>query len=116
MRIAVLVVLFSMWNVAAQAASGAIVAAMSQKVNLHEPPSNVPQLFPNPAMDFIQLADEKQRVNLVCIYNLLGRKVLQFEITEGSKYNISALSSGIYLAQMLDKRGDIVATQRLHKR
>ncbi len=117
MRIVVLVVLLSFWGALAGASEQPIFKAIPLENALFVgPPSGKPHIFPNPAVDFIQLADPSQRVKSILVYNLLGRQMMRFDSLDGSKYNISSLPNGIYLIQMIDARGNILATQRLHKR
>jgi len=74
-----------------------------------------PVVYPNPASDFIHLSNNALVRQLV-IYNFSGRQVLTFKASEGRKYNISELPTGMYLVQFLDGQKRILHTQRLHKR
>ena len=74
-----------------------------------------PIAYPNPAADYISLSNNESVQQLV-IYNFSGRQVCSFKATEGRKYNISELPTGMYLVQFLDGQDQILHTQRLQKR
>ncbi len=116
MRILVLITLIVCYCVVAPAMTEMTWAQTPHSKAFLEPPSGKPHIFPNPAVDYIQITDKSQRVKAVHIYNLLGRQMLGFDVSHSGKCNISTLPKGIYLVQMLDAQGKIIATQRLHKR
>ncbi len=72
-------------------------------------------IFPNPASDFIGLSDS-ENVKQLIVFNVVGRKMKSFMVSEGEKYNISELPKGMYLVQILDLNNKIITTQRLSKR
>jgi hypothetical protein len=72
-------------------------------------------VFPNPAIDFIGLSDSEDVKQLI-VFNVVGRKMKSFMVSEGEKYNISELPKGMYLIQILDFNNKIITTQRLSKR
>ncbi len=115
-RVVLITFLLCFGELALEAAGEPVSAGSPYSAFFSEPPSGKPYIFPNPAIDFIELADAKGDVNVIHIYNLLGREVLRFKVAEGVKYNIAKLPAGIYLVQMLDERGEVIATQRMHKR
>lgn len=75
-----------------------------------------PKVFPNPAVEYIHIKDDYNRVALIEIYNVIGRKMSDFSVNHaGEKYNISNLPKGIYMVRMRDANGNIVRTQRISK-
>ena len=72
-------------------------------------------VFPNPATNFIGLS-ETEDVKQLIVFNVVGRKMKSFMVSEGEKYNISELPKGMYLIQILDYDNKIITTQRLSKR
>lgn len=84
-----------------------VVARLVSKKNI--------SVFPNPADDFIGLS-ETEDVKQLVVFNVVGRKMKSFMVTEGEKYEISELPRGMYLIQILDFDNKIITTQRLSKR
>jgi hypothetical protein len=74
------------------------------------------RVFPNPATDYIMLQDDDNSVKIIEVYNVIGRKVLQYRVgTAAEKYDISELPLGMYMVRMLDGKGNIMRTQRISK-
>jgi hypothetical protein len=74
------------------------------------------RIFPNPATEYIMLQDEDNSVKIIEVYNVIGRKILQFRAgTAAEKYDISELPLGMYMVRMLDNKGNIIRTQRISK-
>ena len=115
-RVVLIAFLLCFGGFALEAAGGPVQLSSPYSAVFSDPPSGKPYIFPNPAIDFIELADAKRDVNVIRIYNLLGRDILRFEVAEGAKYNVANLPTGIYLVQMLDEKGEVISTQRMHKR
>lgn len=55
--------------------------------------------YPNPATSFVEIKSPNGETFQVSIYNILGRKLINTEITGNTKVNVSNLQSGIYLVQ-----------------
>jgi hypothetical protein len=72
-------------------------------------------VFPNPATDFIALAND-EGVEEIIIYNMVGLPMKRFKTSKGSKYRIADLLPGMYLIQILDGNQNIVMTQRITKK
>ncbi len=83
------------------------VAQLTSKKNI--------SVFPNPAIDYIGLSDSDD-VRQLIVFNVVGRKMKSFMVSEGEKYNIAELPKGMYLIQILDHDYKIITTQRLSKR
>lgn len=84
-----------------------LVAQLNSKKNI--------SVFPNPAINFIGLSDTEDVRQLV-VYNVVGRKMKSFMVSEGEKYDVAELPRGMYLVQILDYDNKIITTQRLSKR
>lgn len=82
---------------------------------LDSPENFAVSLFPNPTNDFIALS-ENDVVKQITIYNILGTPMRRFNVQDGLRYDISDLSSGIYLASLTDSKGQILKTLRVSKR
>lgn len=93
-------------------------AAQSTHTSIHSfsKESTRPQIYPNPAIEYIHLKDDFNRVKIMEIYNVVGRKMLKLSVNHaGEKYDISRLPRGMYMVRMLDAKGTIVRTQRISK-
>jgi hypothetical protein len=78
--------------------------------------NNILTIYPNPATEHIMLQDSNGEVKFLEVYNVMGRKVLDFTIVNSSaKYDVSELSRGMYMVRMLDKYKNIIRTQRISK-
>ena len=87
--------------------NSALVASLYSKKNI--------SVFPNPAVNFIGLSDS-ENVKQLIVFNVVGRKMKSFMVSDGEKYDISELPRGMYLIQILDYNQKIITTQRLNKR
>ncbi len=84
-----------------------IFAQLNSKKNI--------SVFPNPADDYIGLSNSDDVKQLI-VFNVVGRKMKSFMVSEGGKYEISELPTGMYLIQMLDFDNKVITTQRLNKK
>lgn len=84
--------------------------ASSKKVT-----KNTIKIYPNPAINFIGL-NEVAGVASIVVYNLVGRKMKNFNALKGEKYNISDLPKGMYLVQLKGTNGKVLTTQRMSKK
>lgn len=73
------------------------------------------RVFPNPAVDYIEVS-ESQQVEMVAVYNLVGRRVKTFQYGDGEKYFIGDLPRGMYLVQLIGNRNSVLTTQRVNLR
>ena len=73
-----------------------------------------PSVYPNPAVDYIQIQDGSD-VKYIEIHNALGRKVLDFNVVNSGRYDIGDLARGMYMVRMLDRNRNIIRTQRISK-
>jgi hypothetical protein len=72
-------------------------------------------VFPNPATDYVEVQGA-QNISRLVIYNVLGRQMRAFNVAPGSRYYVGDLPSGLYLASLVNRKGDILKTFRLSKR
>lgn len=72
-------------------------------------------VFPNPATDYVEVRGA-QNTDRLAIYSVLGRQLRSFNLASGSRYYIGDLPTGLYLASLINKNGNIVKTFRLSKR
>lgn len=77
--------------------------------------SSTPSVYPNPAIDHIMVQDGNNEVKYLEIYNVVGRKIEDFTVNSGGKYDVSGLPLGMYMVRMLDKNKNIIRTQRISK-
>jgi hypothetical protein len=73
-------------------------------------------VYPNPAIDYIQVSDHQDAVGQMVIFNLTGKRVKEFELVKGDRYFVADLPKGFYLVQLIDKNKRILTTQKLDKR
>lgn len=72
-------------------------------------------VYPNPATNYISV-DRATNIKQISIINLVGRKMKTFKnIVADEQYDVSALQSGMYLVQVIDKSNKIITTQRISK-
>ncbi|MEL6718706.1 MAG: T9SS type A sorting domain-containing protein [Bacteroidota bacterium] len=75
------------------------------------------KVYPNPATNFIEFQNTDDEVKRVVIYNLVGRPIKRMPANSGKNwYDISDLSRGMYLIQLLNSKGGVITTKRINKR
>ena len=76
-------------------------------------------IYPNPATNYFKVSTDTE-IGQITMYNIIGRKVKEFttfeERQKETKYDIENLPEGMYLIQIADTEGLIIATRRLSKR
>jgi hypothetical protein len=73
-------------------------------------------VFPNPATEYISVQDKNDAVGFVSVFNLVGKKVKEFEFVKGEQYPVGDLPKGMYLVQILGRSKNTLTTQKLEKR
>ncbi|RMF27830.1 MAG: T9SS C-terminal target domain-containing protein [Bacteroidetes bacterium] len=73
------------------------------------------RLYPNPATNYVFLTPN-ETVRRMTLYNIIGKRVKEFEVYPGKRYDISDLPGGIYLVSLLDADSRILKTIRLSKK
>ncbi len=74
------------------------------------------QVFPNPTTSFFNIEGGDNQIATIYLYNLIGKRMKTFYPKTETDFSVSDLSNGLYLVQMIDGSGHIVATNRLTKR
>lgn len=78
--------------------------------------SSTAQVYPNPAVEYIMLNTDNQDVKYIEIYNIIGRKVLSYNVNhDGEKYNVSTLPRGLYMVRLLDSNKNVIDIPRFNK-
>ena len=73
-------------------------------------------IFPNPATDYISVQDKNDAVGFISVFNLLGKKVKEFEFIKGEQFYIADLQKGMYLVQIQDRSKRNLTTHKIEKR
>lgn len=73
-------------------------------------------VYPNPATESISVVDQNDAVGHLAIFNLMGRKVREFEFNKNERYSVADLPKGLYLVQVQDKAGKTLVTHKMEKR
>lgn len=73
-------------------------------------------IYPNPITEYISVNDNNEVVGFLGVYNLIGRKLKEFEFVKGELYSIADLPKGMYLVQILDRGRRVLTTQKVDKR
>ncbi len=58
-------------------------------------------VYPNPATDFLTIDAGNVEISSVSVFNILGAKVLELNELVDNKINVSSLTSGIYLLEVV---------------
>lgn len=74
------------------------------------------KLFPNPATNYIGISGNVDEVENLKIFNLVGKEMKNYKVTEGATYFVGDLVKGLYLVQLTDRKGKALTTQRVSKR
>ena len=85
-------------------------------INQFSKESTAPKIYPNPATEYISIKDDFNKVKIIEIYNVVGRRLKTIAVRHaGEQYNVSRLPRGMYMVRMLDGQGSIIRTQRISK-
>ncbi len=74
------------------------------------------KVFPNPASEFISVADQGDMTGYISVYNIMGRNLREFEYVKDERYYIGDLPKGIYLIHLQDKNKKTISSQKIEKR
>lgn len=70
-------------------------------------------MYPNPARSELNVLFDGNVVKNIVVYNLIGKAVKVYKVSGNSaKLDVDNLPSGIHFINLLDARGDIVATRK----
>ncbi len=73
-------------------------------------------VYPNPTTEYISVNDYNDVVGYVAVFNLVGKKVKEFNFVKGEDLYVSDLPKGMYLVQIQDRQRQVVKTQKVDKR
>ena len=73
-------------------------------------------VFPNPTTEYISITDHNDAVGHIAIFNLVGKKVKEFEFVKGESFFVADLPKGMYLVQIQDRARQVLKTQKVDKR
>jgi len=73
-------------------------------------------VYPNPATEYVTVNDPSESVGFVLFFNLVGKKVREFEYDKGANLPVGDLPKGMYMVQMQDRQRNILKTQMVDKR
>jgi len=104
------ILLFTFFTLFTLAASAQIAQTTSDDFRSNR---QTVKVYPNPAVDFIQLQDDNDKVENIFIYNIVGKKMASFENVEKEKRYYLTIPIGMYLVQLVDEYGKIISTKRL---
>lgn len=91
--------------------------SLSERLDVEQTEKVDLQIFPNPFTEYISLGDDAiGLVGKILVFNLVGRQMKKFEFVDGEKYYVGDLPKGMYLIQLLGKKGKILRTKRVSKR
>ena len=72
------------------------------------------RIYPNPTIDYFQITED-EGIDKVVIYNIIGRQMRTYKVTENGKYNVNDLPEGLYIIRLLAANGSTVKTIRLSR-
>ncbi len=84
-------------------------------VNVSEEDIAKINIFPNPVDNFFQLENPNNVVSSIHIFDILGKKALEFDAKGETSFDVSTLQSGRYFARIFDKDGKSLKVVRLIK-
>lgn len=73
-------------------------------------------VYPNPTTEYISVNDNNDAVGFVAIFNLVGKKVKEFDFIKGESLFVADLPKGMYLVQLQDRGRQVIKTQKVDKR
>lgn len=73
-------------------------------------------VYPNPTTEYISVKDNNDAVGYIAVFNLVGKKVKDFEFVKGESIFVADLPKGMYLVQIQDRKREVLKTQKVDKR
>ena len=74
------------------------------------------KVYPNPATDYISVADQGDITGYISVFSIMGRNLREYEYVKEERYFIGDLPKGIYLIHLQDKNKKTISTQKIEKR
>jgi hypothetical protein len=72
-------------------------------------------IFPNPVSNFFQLENPNNVASFIQIYDILGKKAMEFDVRGEQSFDVSTLHTGRYFARIFDQDGKSLKVVRLIK-
>lgn len=73
-------------------------------------------IYPNPTTEYISITDNSDAVGYIAIFNLVGKKVKEFDFVKGESLFVADLPKGMYLVQIQNRTRQVLKTQKVDKR
>ncbi|MBK7231179.1 MAG: T9SS type A sorting domain-containing protein [Saprospiraceae bacterium] len=73
------------------------------------------RMYPNPTQNSFTV-EYNYGVSRLEIMNIMGKKLMSLQASQGRSYDISSLTDGIYLVRLVGNNQQIIKTLKLHKR
>ncbi len=73
-------------------------------------------VYPNPTTEYISVNDNNDAVGFIAIFNLVGKKVKEFDFIKGESLFVADLPKGMYLVQIQNRSRQVLKTQKVDKR
>ena len=74
-------------------------------------------VYPNPTTEYISVNDNNSdMIGHLVVFNLVGKKVKEFDYVKGETYYVADLPKGMYLVQIQNRNRDVLKTQKVDKR
>ncbi len=73
-------------------------------------------VYPNPTTEYISVNDNTDAVGYIAVFNLVGKKVKEFDFVKGEALFVADLPKSMYLVQIQDRKRQVLKTQKLDKR
>jgi hypothetical protein len=94
-----------------------LVVTEGQTLSTETSSMNQISVFPNPAIDSIEIKSDYSLENaIISVFDLNGRRVLNYKNVGGSSYvDLSSLSVGEYILRVISFEGNIYSTKVLKR-
>lgn len=73
-------------------------------------------IYPNPTTEYISVNDQNDVVGHIAIFNLVGKKIKEFDYVKGESLFVADLPKGMYLVQIQNRNRSVLKTQKVDKR
>ena len=89
------------------------IKGLSENLNNNEIDQNNFKIYPNPLTNYINIYSNNE-ISKIEIYDLFGKKLLAKEKENLNRFNLSQLSSGVYLVKIFSR--EIIEVKRIIKK
>ncbi len=73
------------------------------------------KVFPNPAVDYIQISNGSFVVKKIVILNIFSKEVKSFQHYNNAQHDISELKPGLYIIRMVDEKNKVIRSLKFNK-